>query len=228
MARIGQDILRCGISNRPWTASGHEQPKTTPPYWVRSSCGILPPIGGHFLRAPCCRDKCARSLGARGDENVCAGISWLTDLMQINERIRKSHQCGPAGKSSPQRRSFLEPSSVRHHAGKEAADRMLLPTGRLHDDGDRHPFGLFEEGEHGLLLGAVAGRTRGAAFSTLVGFSRVWSARPSSCWVRCDATSSRSFRLRRQKRCHHRSPTVALLPVGRDLKRGNGPHCRRH
>ena len=55
--------------------------------------------------------------------------------------------------------------------------------------------------------------------------SRVWSARPSSCWVCCGATFSRSFRLRRQKRRHHRSPTVALLPVGRDLKGPTGPHC---
>jgi hypothetical protein len=52
------------------------------------SFGILPPIGGHFLRVTSRRDKYARSLGARDDENLSAGIPWLTDLMQM-ERLRR-------------------------------------------------------------------------------------------------------------------------------------------
>jgi hypothetical protein len=48
----------------------------------------LPPIGGHFLRVTSRRDKRARFLGARDDENLSAGISWLTDLMQMEWQRR--------------------------------------------------------------------------------------------------------------------------------------------
>ncbi len=53
---------------------------------------------------------------------------------------------------------------LAHHTGKEAADRVLLPAGRLHDGGDRCPLGLSEQGEDGLLFGPAAGRTRGNVF----------------------------------------------------------------
>ena len=53
-----------------------------------SSLGILPPIGGHFLRVTNRRDKYARSLGARDDENLSRAISWLTDLMQMERQRR--------------------------------------------------------------------------------------------------------------------------------------------
>jgi len=45
----------------------------------------------------------------------------------------------------------------------------------------------------------------------------------------CGATSFRSFRLRRRTCRHHRSPTVALSPAGRDPRRGKRGHVnRRH
>ncbi len=50
---------------------------------------------------------------------------------------------------------------LAHHTRKEAADRVLLPAGRLHDGGDRCPLGLSKQSEDGLLLGPAAGRTQG-------------------------------------------------------------------
>ena len=40
-----------------------------------------------------------------------------------------------------------------YHPRKEAADRVLLPTRRLRDGGDRCPLGLSKQGKDGLLLG---------------------------------------------------------------------------
>jgi hypothetical protein len=42
-----------------------------------------------FLRTESGRDKYARSLGARGDENLSAGISWLTDLMPMERQTTR-------------------------------------------------------------------------------------------------------------------------------------------
>src|SRR3984893_5284328 len=47
-----------------------------------------------------------------------------------------------------------------HHPRKEAADRVLLPTRRLHDGGDRWPLARSQQVEDGLLLGLAAGRSR--------------------------------------------------------------------
>src|SRR5438552_1260495 len=63
-------------------------------------------------------------------------------------------------------RSQRQPELPTHHAGQEAADRMLLPAGRLHDCGDRYTLGVSEQAEYGRLLGPAAGRTR-ASFPTL-------------------------------------------------------------
>src|ERR1700730_12269181 len=46
---------------------------------------------------------------------------------------------------------------LAHHTRKEAADRVLLPTLRLHDGGDRCPLGLTKQGEDGLLLCPAVG-----------------------------------------------------------------------
>src|SRR6202030_4548132 len=46
---------------------------------------------------------------------------------------------------------------LAHHTRKEAADRVLLPTRRLHDGGDRCPLPLSEQGKDGLLLCPAAG-----------------------------------------------------------------------
>jgi hypothetical protein len=43
---------------------------------------VLPRIRGPFLRTGSRRDKYARSLDARGDENLSAGISWFSFLLQ--------------------------------------------------------------------------------------------------------------------------------------------------
>jgi hypothetical protein len=55
----------------------------------------------------------------------------------------------------------LQAELLAHHARKEAADRVLLPAGCLHDSGDRCPFGLPEQSEDGCLFGVAAGRTHG-------------------------------------------------------------------
>src|SRR5262249_10580937 len=61
---------------------------------------------------------------------------------------------------------------LAHHACKEAADRVLLPAGCLHDGSDRCPLGLSEQGEDRLLFGPAAGRTCGLVLTILRAFSR--------------------------------------------------------
>jgi hypothetical protein len=54
-----------------------------------------------------------------------------------------------------------------HHASKEAANGVLLPTRRLHDRGDRCPLGLSKQGEDGPLLCPATGREPAGMFPCL-------------------------------------------------------------
>src|ERR1700730_13922323 len=114
-------------------------------------------------------------------------------------------------------RSKGQAELLAHHACKEAADRVLLPTRRLHDGGDRCPLGLFKQGEDGLLLGPAAGRTQGngprlrrsvraALGACKLGLCGSFAVRHFRILFGCDGT----------RRRHHRSPAVAPSPAGQD------------
>ena len=105
---------------------------------------------------------------------------------------------------------------LAHDTGKEAADRVLLPAGRLHDGGDRCPLGLSEQGEDRLLFGPAAGRTEGV-FPGFAGFFARLLARANLVLVGvllCDISDP--FGCDGNQRRHHRSPTVAASPAGQD------------
>jgi hypothetical protein len=108
----------------------------------------------------------------------------------------------------------------QHRAGgpPRLADRVLLPTRRLHDGGDRCPLGLSEQGEDGLLLGPAAGRTQGdvrrlrspawsrrgsnprrCSKASQVCSRGSWGAKTWSLWGFCRATFEDPFRLRRHQ-----------------------------
>jgi hypothetical protein len=95
------------------------------------SLGFLPAIGGHFLRAACRRDKCARSLGARDDENLSGGTSWLTFLL-LSSAPRRGKECGTEQRVQiflAARQLFQNPNSVRcsaQSAGSREALRIKL------------------------------------------------------------------------------------------------------
>ena len=117
---------------------------------------------------------------------------------------------------------------LAHHAGKEAADRVLLPAGRLHDGGDRCALGLSEQGEDGLLFGPAAGRSRGDCSAGFAGrFARLLGARKLGL---CGGFAVRHFRIlsvaTASGRRHHRSPTVAASPAGQDPNEANRPLSR--
>jgi hypothetical protein len=102
-------------------------------------------------------------------------------------------------------------------AGLQAADRMLLPTRRLHDGGDRCPLGLSERARTANCLVPPRGSNRG----------NVRRLR----WTSCAALGGRNFGLCGDfavrhlrilfgcdgtRRRHHRSPAVAASPAGQD------------
>src|SRR5947209_19755803 len=105
---------------------------------------------------------------------------------------------------------------LAHYTGEEATDRVLLPTGRLHDGGDRCTLGLSEKGEDRLLFGPATGRSR-PNVSRLRRLMRPLGAR-ELCLVRSFAVRhlgilSVATALGHR---HHRSPTVAASPAGQD------------
>src|SRR5262249_49732459 len=53
---------------------------------------------------------------------------------------------------------------LAHYPGKEASDRVLLPMGRAHDGGNRHPLRLAQHGEHASLFRPWPVFARGARF----------------------------------------------------------------
>jgi hypothetical protein len=104
-----------------------------------------------------------------------------------------------------------------HHAGKEAADRMGLPAGRLHDRGDRCSLGLSEQGKYGFLLRPAAGRSRGPILRGRRPFRAAFGARRSGL---CGGFAVRHIKIllggNGTQRRHHPSPAVAPSPAGQD------------
>ena len=120
-----------------------------------------------------------------------------------------------------------QPELLAHHTRKKAADRVLLPTRRLHDGGDRCALGLSKQGEDGLLFGPAAGRTpgnvprlrrsvRAALGARKLGLCGDFAVRHVRILFGCDGT----------RRRHHRSPAVAASPAGQDPDRANRPLSR--
>jgi hypothetical protein len=105
---------------------------------------------------------CAECDRSRPRSLVCPSQSWLGgrscgDLRFRFGRLVDRHTIHAFG--SGLLRDQCQAELLAHHTREEAADRVLLPTRRLHDGGDRCPLGLFEQGEDGLLLGPATGRT---------------------------------------------------------------------
>jgi hypothetical protein len=89
---------------------------------------------------------------------------------------------------------------LAHHTGEEASDRMPLPTGRLHDCGDRCALGLSEKRENCFLLGPSPPGRLGSAPRPGGAFRAALRARGVSLIGRSTVRHlSDPFRLRRRQ-----------------------------
>ena len=160
-----------------------------------------------------------------GCRRRCRRRRWLGDGRRglRSGRLPGSHTIDAfaVGLLGRQRQAEL----LAHNTGKEAAHRVLLPTGRLHDGGDRRTCRPSKQGEDGFLLGRAAGRTCGPVprlFCAALGAHKLgvvggFAMRHVRIPFSCDGT----------KRRHHRSPAAATKPAGRNPRKANGLHrCR--
>src|SRR5882757_2838000 len=97
-------------------------------------------------RSPAGRSPAAPSLGGR--TVVIFTLGFRFGRLARNDAI-DSHALGLLGFEH-------EAELLAHHRCEEAAHRVLLPAGRLHDRGDCRPFGLAQQRNHGCLLGGRA------------------------------------------------------------------------